>query len=57
MKNEYIKNKISIMNKDTQNVLELILGDAVLEIQHRKRINEYVLERIVLVYIFLFSEM
>lgn len=43
------------MNIDTQNVLELILGDAVLEMQHRKRINEDVLERIVLVYLSFFS--
>lgn len=56
MKNEFFKNRINYMKKSTQEVLDELIADAVLEIQERKRIKEDVLERIVLVYLSFFSD-
>lgn len=44
------------MTSSTQEVLDILLADAILELQSRRRINEDILERIVLVYLSFFSD-
>ena len=56
MKNIMIKNIISKMDESSQEVLEILLSDAIIEINCRNRINEDILKRIVLVYLSLFDE-
>lgn len=56
MENIKIKNTIKKMNESSQEVLEILLSDAIIEINCRNRINEDILKRIVLVYLSLFDE-
>ena len=56
IKNLEIKNKIKKLNKSSQEVLEILLSDAIIEMNCRERIGEDVLKRIVLVYLSLFDE-
>lgn len=56
MENSKIRNKIKELNNSTQEVLQLLLSDSILEIACRHRISEDILRRIVLVYLSLFGE-
>jgi len=56
MKNREIKNKIQNSNKNIWKILNNIFVDAILEIEYRKRVNEDILEQIVLVYLSLMGE-
>ena len=56
MKNQFFKNRINYMKNSTQEVLDELIADAILEIQARKRIKEDIMERIVLVYLSFFSD-
>lgn len=56
MTNIKIKNFIMALNKNTQEVLDVLLSDAILEMEYRNRIDNDILERIVLVYLSLFEE-
>lgn len=60
-KGEIVKNKIIVyrikqMQDTSQQVLKLLLSDSILEIKYRNRIDEDILERIVLVYLSFFEE-
>ena len=44
------------LDKNTQEVLDVLLSDAILEMEYRNRIDNDILERIVLVYLSLFEE-
>lgn len=55
MCNNEIKNRIEKMNKNSKEILEVLLSDAILEINCRHRVNEDILRRIVLVYLSLFD--
>lgn len=55
MSNNEIKNRIEKMNKNSKEILEVLLSDAILEINCRHRVNEDILRRIVLVYLSLFD--
>ena len=56
MKNREIKNKIQNSNKNIWKILDNIFVDSILEIEYRKRVNEDILEQIVLVYLSLMGE-
>lgn len=56
MSNNEIKNGIEKMNESSKEVLQLLLSDAILEINCRHRINEDILKRIILVYLSLFDD-
>ena len=56
MKNRKIKNKIQNSNKNIWKILDNIFVEAILEFEYRKRINEDILEQIVLVYLSLMGE-
>ena len=56
MENIKIKNKIKELNNSSQEVLQLLLSDSILEIACRHRVSEDILRRIVLVYLSLFGE-
>jgi len=56
MKNREIKNKIQNSNKNIWKILNNIFVDAILEIEYRKRVNEDILEQIVLVYLSLMGD-
>lgn len=56
MTNIKIKNFIMALDKNTQEVLDVLLSDAILEMEYRNRIDKDILERIVLVYLSLFEE-
>ena len=55
MSNNEIKNSIEKMNENSKEILEVLLSDAILEINCRHRINEKILRRIILVYLSLFD--
>ena len=55
MSNNEIKNRIEKMNKNSKEILEVLLSDAILEMNCRHRVNEDILRRIVLVYLSLFD--
>lgn len=55
MSNNEIKNRIEKMNKSSKEILEVLLSDAILEMNCRHRVNEDILRRIVLVYLSLFD--
>ena len=56
IKNVAIKNKIRKLNVSTQEILDVLLSDSIIEMTYRNRINQDILERIVLVYLSLFEE-
>lgn len=56
MKNRVIKEKISKLNLSTQEILDVLLSDTIMEMNCRNRINEDILKRIVLVYLSLFDD-
>lgn len=56
MKNRVIKEKISKLNLSTQEILDVLLSDTIIEMNCRNRINEDILKRIVLVYLSLFDD-
>lgn len=56
MSNNEIKNRIEKMNESSKEVLQLLLSDAILEMNCRNRINEDILKRIILVYLSLFDD-
>ena len=56
MENLKIKNKIQELENSSQEVLQLLLSDSILEIACRHRVSEDILRRIVLVYLSLFGE-
>ena len=56
MKNEFFKNRINNMKSSTQEVLDILITDSILEIEYRKRISKDILERIVLVYLSFFTD-
>lgn len=56
MTNIKIKNFIMALDKNTQEVLDVLLSDAIIEMYYRNRIDKDILERIVLVYLSLFDE-
>ena len=56
MKNRVIKEKISKLNSSTQEILDVLLSDTIIEMNCRNRINEDILKRIVLVYLSLFDD-
>ena len=41
MKNEFFKNRINNMKSSTQEVLDILITDSILEIEYRKRISKY----------------
>lgn len=55
MSNNEIKNRIEKMNKNSKEILEVLLSDAILEMNCRHRVNEDILRRILLVYLSLFD--
>ena len=56
MTNIKIKNFIMDLDKNTQEILEVLLSDAIIEMYYRYKIDKDILERIVLVYLSLFDE-
>jgi hypothetical protein len=56
MENIIIKNKIKELNNSSQEVLQLLLSDSLLEMGCRNRVSKDILRRIVLVYLSLFGE-
>lgn len=56
MENSKIRNKRKELNNSSQEVLQLLLSDSILEIACRHRVSEDILKRIVLVYLSLFGE-
>lgn len=56
VKNRVIKEKISKLNLSTQEILDVLLSDTIIEMNCRNRINEDILKRIVLVYLSLFDD-
>ena len=56
MENIKIKNKIKELNNSSQEVLQLLLSDALLEMGCRERVSKDVLKRLVLVYLSLFGK-
>lgn len=51
-----IKEKIRKLNLSTQEILDILLSDTIMEMNYRNRINEDILKRIVLVYLSLFDD-
>lgn len=56
MSNNEIKNRIEKMNESSKEILQLLLSDAILEMNFRNRVNEDILKRIILVYLSLFDD-
>ena len=56
MENIKIKNKIKKLNNSSQEVLQLLLSDTLLEMGCRERVSKDILRRLVLVYLSLFGE-
>ena len=56
MRNNEIKNRIEKMNGNSKEILQLLLSDAILEMNCRNRVNEDILKRIILVYLSLFDD-
>lgn len=56
MKNSLIKNKIKNLNENSQEVLEILLSDSIIEMNCRHRIDEATLRRIVLIYLSWFDD-
>jgi hypothetical protein len=56
MSNNEIKNRIEKMNESSKEILQLLLSDAILEMNCRNRVNEDILKRIILVYLSLFDD-
>lgn len=56
MENIKIKNKIKELNNSSQEVLQLLLSDTLLEMSCRERVSKDILRRLVLVYLSLFGE-
>ncbi len=56
MENIKIKNKIKELNNSSQEVLQLLLSDTLLEMGCRERVSKDILRRLVLVYLSLFGE-
>lgn len=56
MENSKIKNKINELDISSQEVLRLLLSDAILEMSYRNRVSKDVLRRIVLVYLSFFDD-
>lgn len=56
MKNVIIKEKIKKLSNDTKEVLDVLIADSIIEMGYRKRVDEDILERVVLVYLSLFEE-
>ena len=56
MENIKIKNKIKELNNSSQEVLQLLLSDTLLEMGCRDRVSKDILGRLVLVYLSLFGE-
>ena len=56
MENIKIKNKIKELNNSSQEVLQLLLSDTLLEMGCRDRVSKDILRRLVLVYLSLFGE-
>ena len=55
MENIKIKNKIKELNNSSQEVLQLLLSDTLLEMGCRDRVSKDILRRLVLVYLSLFG--
>lgn len=56
MTNIKIKNFIMALDKNTQEVLDVLLSDAIIEMYYKNKIDKDILERVVLVYLSLFEE-
>ncbi|MBR6504313.1 MAG: hypothetical protein IKT41_01100 [Clostridia bacterium] len=56
IKNIEIKSKINELNASTQEILDVLLSDSIIEMNCRNRIDEDILKRIVLVYLSLFDD-
>lgn len=56
MKNVIIKKNLKKLSNSTQEILDVLLSDSILEMSYRKRIDKDILERIVLVYLSLFED-
>ena len=56
MSNNEIKNRIEKMKESSKEILQLLLSDAIFEMNCRNRVNEDILKRIVLVYLSLFDD-
>lgn len=56
MKNVIIKKNLKKLSNSTQEILDKLLSDSILEMSYRKRIDKDILERIVLVYLSLFED-
>ena len=56
MENLKIKNKIQELENSSQEVLQLLLSDTLLEMGCRDRVSKDILKRLVLVYLSLFGE-
>ena len=56
MGNVIIKKNLKKLSNSTQEILDKLLSDSILEMSYRKRIDKDILERIVLVYLSLFED-
>ena len=56
MRNVIIKKNLKKLSNSTQEILDKLLSDSILEMSYRKRIDKDILERIVLVYLSLFED-
>ena len=56
MENVYIKSKINKLNKNTKEILDVLISDCLLEIAYRNRISKDRLERISLFYLSIFGK-
>ena len=56
MRNVIIKKNLKKFSNSTQEILDKLLSDSILEMSYRKRIDKDILERIVLVYLSLFED-
>lgn len=56
MRNLEIKKQINKLNNNTKEVLGLLISDSIIEMSYRQRVDQDILERIVLVYLSLFED-
>jgi len=56
VRNVIIKKNLKKLSNSTQEILDKLLSDSILEMSYRKRIDKDILERIVLVYLSLFED-
>lgn len=56
MQNIYIKKKINKLNKNTKEILDVLISDCLSEMAYRNRISIDKLERITLVYLSIFDK-